>query len=246
MFKVASKYNSDMEIILSYVIYYKNYLHTFYFEESKELLDHINIKQLKVFQFFSKVRRSKFVRDGLAVEQATEYADDFIRNFHNKKTRTRRSYVVSNSNKVIAEGIEMPNYEPINLTKNNCELSEGLISLCSKGPLFIPAPNTFDWRQLQIDFDKFKNTLRKISFFSTIEAGSNTSKNTTLPLAIDNPPLKQSLWIPPKSNSNEIETFISLVEKDLFQGTSRKRIPSNLSEDEKKALKILKIYIYII
>ena len=45
------------------------------------------------------------------------------------------------------------------------------------------------------------------------------------------------MWIPPKSNSNEIETFISLVEKDLFQDTSRKRIPSNLSQDEKKALK---------
>ena len=47
--------------------------------------DHINIKQLKVFQFFSRVRRSKFVRDGLPVEQAAEYADNFIRNFHDKK-----------------------------------------------------------------------------------------------------------------------------------------------------------------
>ena len=54
---------------------------------------------------------------------------------------------------------------------------------------------------------------------------------------LDNPPRKQSLWIPPKSNSNEIETFISLVEKDILQETSRKRISSNLSEDEKKALK---------
>ena len=178
MFKSVSKYNSDIKRILSDAIYYKNYLHTFYCEESKELLDHINIKKLKVFQFFSRVRRSKFVRDGLPVEQAAEYADNFIRNFHDKKTRTRRSSVVSNSNKVIAEGIEMPNYEPINLTKSNCELSDGLISLCSKGPSFIPTPNIFDWRQLQIDFDKFKNTLRKISFFSTIEAGSNTNKNT--------------------------------------------------------------------
>ena len=146
--------------------------------------------------------------------------------------------MVSNSNKVIAEGIEMPNYEPINFTRSDCELSDGLISLCSKGPSFIPTPNTFDWRQLQIDFDKFKNTLRKISFFfSTIEAGSNANKNTTLSLAIDNPLLKQSLWTPPKSNSNKIESFISLVEKNLFQDTSRKRIPSNLSQDEKKILK---------
>ena len=160
--KVISKCNSDIKRILSDVIYYKNYLHTFYFEESKELIDHINIKQLKVFQFFSRVRRPKFVRDGLPVEQAAEYADNFIKNFHDNKTRTRRSSVLSNSNKVMAEGIEMPNYEPINLTKSNCELSDGLISLCSKIPSFIPTPNTFDWRQLQIDFDKFKNAVTKI------------------------------------------------------------------------------------
>ena len=146
--------------------------------------------------------------------------------------------MVSNINNIIAGNIKISNYEPINLTKSNCKSSDGLISLYSEGPPFIPTPNTFDWRQLEIDFDKFKNTLRKISFFFSInEAGSNTNKNTTLPLTIDNPPQKQSLWIPPKSNSNEIETFISLVEKDLFQDTSRKRIPSNFSEDEKKALK---------
>ena len=45
------------------------------------------------------------------------------------------------------------------------------------------------------------------------------------------------MWIPPKSNSNEIETFIPLVEKDLFQDISRERIHSNLLQDEKKALK---------
>ena len=54
MFKIVSKYNSDIKRILNDVIYYKNYLHTFYFEESRELLDHINIKQLKVFQFLSR------------------------------------------------------------------------------------------------------------------------------------------------------------------------------------------------
>ena len=48
---------------------------------------------------------------------------------------------------------------------------------------------------------------------------------------------KQSLWTPPKSHSNETEKLISLVEKDFFQDTSRKRISSSLSEDEKKALK---------
>ena len=62
-------------------------------------------------------------------------------------------FVVSNINNVIAEDIEMPNYQPINLIKSNCELSDGLTSLYSKGPSFITTPNTFDWRQLQTDFD---------------------------------------------------------------------------------------------
>ena len=72
--------------------------------------------------------------------------------------------MVSSSNYVVAEGVEMPNYEPINLTKSNCKLSDSLISLCSKGPSFIPTPNTFDWRQVRIDFDRLKNTLRKVFF----------------------------------------------------------------------------------
>ena len=96
MFKIVSKYNSDIKEILNDVTYYKNYLHTFYCDKSKELLDHINIKQIKVFQFLSRVRRSKFVLDGLPAEQATEYADNSIRNFRDKKTRTRKSSVVLN------------------------------------------------------------------------------------------------------------------------------------------------------
>ena len=78
--------------------------------------------------------------------------------------------------------------------------------------------------------------LEKFHFFSTNEAGSNTNKNITWPLAIGNPPWKrkQSLWIPPKSNSNEIETypwlkrtfFTTLVEKEchrIYQKMKRKR-----------------------
>ena len=73
--------------------------------------------------------------------------------------------MVSNSNNVIAEGMEVPNYEPINLTKSNWELSEGLISLCSKGPSFIPTPNTFDWRQLQ----SLQIRLEKVHFFQQLK-----------------------------------------------------------------------------
>ena len=137
----------------------------------------------------------------------------------------------------MSENIEIPNYEPSNLTKNKCELLDGSTYLCSKGPSFISTPNTFDWTQLQTDFDKFKNALRKV--FLTNEARNNTNKITALPLTIGNSLRKQSLRIPAKNGSNETETFISLVEKDLFQDTSRKR-------DEKNALKDCRKNYYLI
>ena len=71
--------------------------------------------------------------------------------------------------------------------------------------------------------------------FSTNVTGSHTNNYITLPK-----PLtilyKEIVADSSKSNSNEIETFISLVEKDIFKDTSRKRISSNLSGDEKKTL----------
>ena len=51
--------------------------------------------------------------------------------------------MVSNVNNVITESIEISDYEPVNVTKNSCELSDGLIYLFSKSPSFIPTQNTF-------------------------------------------------------------------------------------------------------
>ena len=82
-------------------------------------LNRINIKQLIVLHFLSRLRRSKFVRDGLIVKQAAGYADNFSRNFYNKKLHTRISSKVLCINNLIAENIETPNYKPIKLKKNN-------------------------------------------------------------------------------------------------------------------------------
>ena len=93
-------------------------------------LDHINIKQLMILQFFFRLRRSQFVRDELPVKQAARFANNFIRNFYDKKSRRRRSCVVSNINNLIAENIEIPNYKPIYLKKkSNCELSDSPLAL---------------------------------------------------------------------------------------------------------------------
>ena len=50
MFQIVSKSNSEKKRILNDVVHHKNFLYTFYFDESKKLLDYVNVKQLKVFQ----------------------------------------------------------------------------------------------------------------------------------------------------------------------------------------------------
>ena len=74
-----------------------------------------------------------------------------------------------------------------------------------------------------------------LHYFLQCEEGSNANKYTTLPLVIDNPLRKQSLWIPPKSNSNGMKDlypwlkrtfFMTLVEKEshrIYRKMKRKR-----------------------
>ena len=73
--------------------------------------------------------------------------------------------MASNITNVISGNNEIPTFQSKHLSKNNYELSDDLISLYSKGLSFILTANIFDWRQLQIDFDKIKNALREILFF---------------------------------------------------------------------------------
>ena len=77
--------------------------------------------------------------------------------------------------------------------------------------------------------------LINLRYFLQCEEGSNANRNTTLPLVIDNPRRKQSLWIPPKSNSNAMKDlypwlkrtfFMTLVEKEshrIYRKMKRKR-----------------------
>ena len=77
--------------------------------------------------------------------------------------------MVSNSNNVIAEGIEMPNYEPINLTKSNWELSDGLISLCSKSPSFIQHRILLTGENYKLILISLKIRLEKVHFFQQLK-----------------------------------------------------------------------------
>ena len=61
----------------------------------------------------------------------------------------------------LLEGQKIASFEPLNLQKNDTPLTDGLKSVCSKGPSFVPVPAHYNWLQLQKDFDKFRNSLTR-------------------------------------------------------------------------------------
>ena len=79
--------------------------------------------------------------------------------------------------------------------------------------------------------------LEKFHFFSTNETGSNTNENATLPLTIDNPPRKQSLWISPKSNSNRLKHLYPWLKRTFFRTSVEKKSNRIYRKMKKKALK---------
>ena len=46
---------------------------------------------------------------------------------------------------------------------------------------------------------------------------------------------KASKWRPPKTNSHQLETSLSLVERDLFEEKLNKNVKNNLLKDERLA-----------
>ena len=51
----------------------------------------------------------------------------------------------------------IPSYAPLNLDRNSSDIHPDLVTLCSKGPSFVPVPIQYDWLQMQKDFDSFRN-----------------------------------------------------------------------------------------
>ena len=125
---------------------------------------------------------------------------------------------------------KIPSYDPINLDKNNNILSDGLKSLCSEGPSSVPVPPHYNWLELQENYDFFRKRMKTPFLFSNKESSYAKYKHA--------PPVKNvSKWRPPKTNSHQLETFLSLVEKDLFTETLKKNVKDcQLIEDERVAL----------
>jgi len=121
-------------------------------------------------------------------------------------------------------------HHPIVLAEN-VEISNDFKELCAKGPSFVPTPSHFDWLQLQKDFDAFRNRLRARFIFKDSAPVNQSHRDSSYP------PKKTSKWSAPKTNSPEIETFLSSVERDLFADTSFKNIRNNLTKAQRDSLK---------
>ena len=209
----------------------------------------------------------------------------------------------------LLEGQKIPSFEPLNLEKNETPLTDGLKSLCSKGPSFVLAPPHYNcsttlqlfhhiaivpphyncsttsqlfhhstvvpphyscsttlqlfhhvtivsphctcpttlqlshhitvvpphhncsttlqlfhhitivpphynWLQLQEDFDKFRNSLRSCVFCANKEQNSNNNfRNNN---DVNNPLKKKSSWSAPKTNSSELDIFLTFVARDFI------------------------------
>ena len=127
--------------------------------------------------------------------------------------------------------------------KNFQELSVGEKSLLRKGPSFVPNPTDINCQNLKRDFDNFVNKLCHHASETTTEvaASNNEHLDSKMISQFGNPPPSKSRshvnYRKDKTNINSLETFIELVENDIFKLDNYRRIKSNITKEEKEALK---------
>ena len=213
LFRCYENYNSQLESVrINWSDKYVN------------LIDRLHNKYKSISFILSKRRLNKFHRDGLDIRKAIMLSRKIESNFQKLTEIGTNSNITDNVN----NGQNMPSYDPIHLDKNN-NLSDGLKSLCSKGPSHVPVPPHYNWLELQKNFDLFRNRMRTRFLFSNKESSYEKDKHA--------PPIKKaSKWRPSKTNSHQLETFLSLVEKDLFEEILKKNVKDNLLRDERLAL----------
>ena len=98
----------------------------------------------------------------------------------------------------ITEGVKIPDFEPINMS--NTRISEGLKSLCSKGPSFVPMPCNVNSREILQNLSNFKNKIRWRSFFAKRSENDESNDSSTETEHPDAPPkIKKLTKQAPKS-----------------------------------------------
>ena len=118
-------------------------------------------------------------------------------------------------------GQNIPSYNPINQDNKINILSDSLQSLCSKGPSYVPVPRHYNWLELELETE-WKHYGNKESSYE---------KHKHSP-----PTKKPSQWRPLKTISHQLETFLSLVQNNLFTERLKKNVKDNLLKFERGSL----------
>ena len=196
--------------------------------------DHTKNKQtdreINLRTLFNTRRREKFSRDSLDATKSESFSQKVLQCLIDGHPIPTRAELIKQE---LLSAVEIPPHEPLNLDGLQRDLPSGLTELCKKGPSFIPTPDSFDWLQLQKDFDRFRNRIRASVFFSD---KPSTPAYTCDDVTGIRPPKKPSSWNAPKAKIPEVETFLSNVERDLFSTTTRRKAADNLSHEERTAL----------
>ena len=98
------------------------------------------------------MKKKKFQRNKIYTEKALNSCNKILQQLINNKTPVLNEKQLREK---ILKGQKIPSLETLNLHKNNTPITDGLKSLCRKGPLFVPAPPHYNWLQKQKDFDRF-------------------------------------------------------------------------------------------
>ena len=121
---------------------------------------------------------------------------------------------------------------------SNTRISEGLKSLCSNGPSFVPMPYNVNSREILQNLSNFRNKIRWRSFFAKRSENDESNDSNTETEHPDTPPkIKKLTKQAPKSSFPEIETFLENVERDIYEDCRNKKwVRDNLTSDERLAL----------
>ena len=202
-------------------------IRTKYPELAGELLIQIFDKADRIHSQIEAKHKKKIIRDHLDANRA-------MHSIRETKTRFEKELSESVEKEIdLTSGVKIPSHDPILLTENQEFQKESYKSLLAKGPSFVPTPFAANWNELHQDFERFANLIRKEVFFHNTEAQVQTESTSDVPR-------KPSNWKPPKANIPEAEVFLKQVEKEIFEDVAPKRIKSNLTKDERVALKSCK------
>ena len=200
MKRTVSFYKNRISDLQKLIIKNMEIVSSSYSDHINEINVMITTKTQKLNEKMRLRRKNKFERDGLDIAKAIEISEKKIKEIltgeHGPRTPKKKK-----EREEILKDVEIPSHDPIVLTSNPKFQDPSFKSLCAKGPSFVPTPTSVNWPQLQEDFDKFANLIRREVFFA------KNPPTATISNSDDGPPHQPSNWQAPKTNIQDAEAF---------------------------------------